>query len=78
MEFEKIAEVISSELGVDREKLTMETNFKEDLEADSLDLFQVIMSLETEFGIEIPNEDAESIKTIGDAVKYVESKLEDK
>ncbi len=78
MEFEKIAEVISNELGVDKEKLTMETNFKDDLEADSLDLFQVIMSLETEFGIEIPNEDAESIKTIGDAVKYVESKLEDK
>lgn len=74
MEMEKIIAVVAEQLGVNAEELTPETSFKEDLNADSLDLFQIIMSLEEEFGIEIPNEDAEAIKTVGDALKYVESK----
>lgn len=78
MEFEKIVNVVAEQLGVNKDSLTMETAFGDDLNADSLDLFQIIMTLEEEFEIEIPNEDAENIKTIGDAVKYVESKLEDK
>jgi len=74
MEKEKVLEVVAEQLGVNVEDLTVETSFKDDLNADSLDLFQIIMSLEEEFGIEIPNEDAEKILTIGDALKYVESK----
>jgi len=74
MEKEKVLQVVSEQLGVNVEDLTVETSFKDDLNADSLDLFQIIMSLEEEFGIEIPNEDAEKILTIGDALKYVESK----
>ena len=76
MEMEKIVAVVAEQLGVSADELTPETSFKEDLNADSLDLFQIIMSLEEEFGIEIPNEDAEAIKTVGDALKYVESKKE--
>lgn len=78
MEKEKVLEVVAEQLGVSVEDLTEETSFKDDLNADSLDLFQIIMSLEEEFGIEIPNEDAEKILTIGDALKYVESKKEEK
>lgn len=74
MEKEKVLQVVAEQLGVNVEDLTVETSFKDDLNADSLDLFQIIMSLEEEFGIEIPNEDAEKILTIGDALKYVESK----
>ncbi len=74
MEKEKVLGVVAEQLGVNVEDLTVETSFKDDLNADSLDLFQIIMSLEEEFGIEIPNEDAEKILTIGDALKYVESK----
>lgn len=74
MEKEKVLAVVAEQLGVSVEDLTVETSFKDDLNADSLDLFQIIMSLEEEFGIEIPNEDAEKILTIGDALKYVESK----
>ncbi len=74
MEKEKVLQVVAEQLGVNVEDLTVETSFKDDLNADSLDLFQIIMSLEEEFGIEIPNEDAEKILTIGDALRYVESK----
>lgn len=74
MEYEKIIKVVAEQLGVNENILTKDTSFKDDLNADSLDLFQIIMSLEEEFGIEIPNEDAETIETIGDALKYIESK----
>lgn len=74
MDFSKIAEIIAEQLGVEADSLKEETSFKEDLNADSLDLFQIIMSLEEEYGIEIPTEDAEGIKTIGDAMRYVEGK----
>ncbi|HOF35083.1 MAG TPA: acyl carrier protein [Spirochaetota bacterium] len=74
MVFEKIKGVVANQLGVEEGKIALETKFIEDLGADSLDLYQVIMNLEEQFGIEIPSEDAEKIKTVGDAVSYVESK----
>ncbi|HPY04203.1 MAG TPA: acyl carrier protein [Spirochaetota bacterium] len=74
MVFEKIKGVVANQLGVEESKIALETKFIEDLGADSLDLYQVIMNLEEQFGIEIPSEDAEKIKTVGDAVSYVESK----
>ncbi len=77
MDLEKIKEVVAEQLGVEAAVLTPETNLKDDLNADSLDLFQIIMSLEEEYGIEIPTEDAETICTIGDIEKYIESKKED-
>lgn len=76
MDINKIKEVVAEQLQLDVAEIKEETSLKEDLNADSLDLFQIIMSLEEEFGIEIPTEDTESIKTIGDIVKYLESKTE--
>lgn len=75
MEFEKVKEIVAEQLGADETELTMETSFRDDLNADSLDLFQIIMSLEEEFGMEIPTEDAESIQTIGDACNYIQEKV---
>lgn len=69
---EKIIEVAAEELGVEADKITEETSFKEDLAADSLDLFQMVMSLEEEFGVAIPTEDLESLETVGDVVRYIE------
>lgn len=77
MDLNKIKEVVADQLGVDVAELTQETSLKEDLNADSLDLFQIIMSLEEEFGIEIPTEDTESIATIGDIEKYLNSRKEE-
>lgn len=74
MDLNKIKEVVAEQLGVDVAELAPETSLKEDLNADSLDLFQIIMSLEEEFGIEIPTEDTESIATIGDIEKYLNSR----
>ena len=71
--FEKIRSIIADQLGVDNvEELTLETSLKEDLDADSLDAVEVIMALEDEFGIEIPDGDAENMKTIGDICQYIE------
>mgnify|MGYP001329756844 CR=1 FL=1 len=77
MIFEKIKNVVVEQLGVNEDEITLETSFVDDLGADSLDLFQIIMALEEEFKIEISNEDAEIIKTMADAVKYIEAKLID-
>lgn len=77
MDIEKIKEVVAEQLGVEVSELTAETSLKDDLNADSLDLFQIIMSLEEEFGIEIPTEDTESIGTIGDIEKYLAKRSED-
>lgn len=77
MDIEKIKEVVAEQLGVDVSELTEETSLKDDLNADSLDLFQIIMSLEEEFAIEIPTEDAESIGTIGDIEKYLAKRNEE-
>ncbi|HHV10064.1 MAG TPA: acyl carrier protein [Clostridiales bacterium] len=71
MDFNKIKEVVAEQLGVEIAELTAETSLKDDLNADSLDLFQIIMSLEEEFGIEIPTEDTENINTIGDIENYL-------
>lgn len=71
--FEKIIDIIVEQLGLDdSDSLTMETSLKEDLDADSLDAVEVIMALEEAFDIEIPDEDAENFKTIGDIVEYIE------
>lgn len=69
---EKIKEIIAESLGTDISTLTEETNFKEDLGADSLDLFEMVMALEEAFNVEIPSEDLESIKTIKDVKEYIE------
>ena len=71
MEFEKIKAIIAEVLNVDENEITMETTFTDDLGADSLDVFQIIMGLEEEFDIEIANEDAEKIVTVGDAVEQI-------
>ncbi|GFZ31895.1 acyl carrier protein [Clostridium zeae] len=73
MVLEKIKEVIVEQLGVDADVITLETTFQEDLGADSLDLFQIIMDLEEEFNVKI--EDVEAIKTVGDAVTYIEERV---
>jgi acyl carrier protein len=70
----KVREIIINELGVEPEKVTMEASFVEDLGADSLDTVELVMAFEEEFGIEIPDEDAEKLQTVGDAVRYVKEK----
>ena len=74
MDLSKVKEVVAEQLGAEVADLKPETSLKEDLNADSLDLFQIIMSLEEEFGIEIPTEDTESINTIGDIEAYLEKR----
>ncbi len=70
---EKIKEIIAESLGTEISTLTEETSFKEDLGADSLDLFEMVMAFEEAFEVEIPSEDLEQITTVGDVVKYIES-----
>ncbi len=70
---ERIKEIVAENLGVDAEAITKETSFKDDLSADSLDLFELVTALEDEYGIEIPSEDLEKIETVGDVLAYVES-----
>jgi acyl carrier protein len=70
----KVKEIIINELGVEPEKVTLEASFVEDLGADSLDTVELVMAFEEEFGIEIPDEDAEGLQTVGDAVKYLKEK----
>ncbi|WP_297131173.1 acyl carrier protein [Terrisporobacter sp.] len=74
--FEKIKDIIAEQLGLeDADSISVETSLKEDLDADSLDAVEVIMALEDEFDIEIPDEQAENFKTIGDIVEYVEQNM---
>ncbi|MBR1389950.1 MAG: acyl carrier protein [Lachnospiraceae bacterium] len=75
MEFEKLKKIIAEVLNVDEEEITMDTTFVDDLGADSLDVFQIIMGLEEEFDIEIANEAAEKITTVGDAVEQIKNAL---
>ena len=70
---EKVKEITAEALGVEAETLTAETSFKEDLGADSLDLFEMVMTFEEEFGQEIPSEDLEKLTTIGAVVEYLEA-----
>jgi acyl carrier protein len=72
MIFDKIRDIIADQLQVDKDSITAETSLMKDLEADSLDAVEIIMGIETEFSIEIPDEDAEKFLTIGDISKYVE------
>ena len=72
--FDKVKEVIEEKLNADGVEITEATNFKEDLNADSLDLFELVMALEDEFGIEIPSEDLEQLVTVGDVLKYLSAK----
>ena len=68
---DKIKEMVAENLGVDAATITEESSFKDDLGADSLDLFELVMALEEEFGIEIPTEDLGQIATVGDVIKYI-------
>ena len=72
---EKVKDIIVEELGVEREKLTEGASFMEDLGADSLDTVELVMAFEKEFDIDIPDEDAEKLRTVGDALKYLNEKL---
>ena len=75
MEFEKLRNIIVEVLSVEENEITMDTTFVDDLGADSLDVFQIIMGLEEEFDIEIPNEEAEKIVTVGDAVEQIKNAI---
>lgn len=72
--FERVKKIIVDQLSVDADKVTMEASFREDLKADSLDLVELIMAFEEEFGGEISDEEAQQIKTVGDAVRYLQAK----
>jgi len=72
---ERVKDIIVEELGVEREKLTSEASFMEDLGADSLDTVELVMAFEKEFDIDIPDEEAEKLRTVGDALKYLHEKL---
>ena len=75
MVFEKVRELICEQLELDEDRVTMDTDILDDLEADSLDIVDLIMSLEDEYGIEMPDEEVENIKTIGDVVRYIEDNI---
>ncbi|MFC1577238.1 acyl carrier protein [Candidatus Omnitrophota bacterium] len=71
---DRVKEIIAEQLGVKKEEVTNSAKFVDDLGADSLDTVELVMALEEEFGIEIPDEDAEKMATVGDAMKYIEDK----
>ena len=72
--FEKVKSIIVEVLGVDADEITPEASFLDDLGADSLDIVELVMAIEDKFGLEIPDEDAEKIATVGDAVRYIQSR----
>jgi acyl carrier protein len=77
MELEtRVKEIIADQLGVEIEKLRDDANFVQDLGADSLDVVELVMAFEEEFGIEIPDEDAEKIRTVGDVIKYLKERVQ--
>jgi len=73
MEFEKIRQIIAEQLGKSESEITMETSFTDDLGADSLDLFQIISELEDAFDMEFNQDDLDKVRTVGDAVNYIQS-----
>lgn len=73
--FDKVREIVVNQLRVSPDEVTLDATFVEDLHADSLDVVELIMQFEERFGIEIPEEDAEKIRTVGDAVEYLERRL---
>jgi len=72
----KVCQIVAEQLGVDVDEVTTEASFVDDLGADSLDTVELVMALEEEFGLEIPDEDAEKISTVADAIKYIEEHSE--
>jgi acyl carrier protein len=72
---ERVINIVCDQLGTSKDKVSMETSFINDLGADSLDTVELVMEFEDEFGINIPDEDAEKIQSVGDAVKYIQEKL---
>ena len=76
--FEKVKDVVVEQLGVKEQEVKPEASFVEDLGADSLDTVELVMAIEEEFGIEIPDEDAEKAKTVGEVVEYIDKKLKAK
>ncbi|MBE3070872.1 MAG: acyl carrier protein [Acidobacteria bacterium] len=72
---ERVAEIVAEQMGVDKSQITRETSFVNDLGADSLDTVELVMEFEDEFDISIPDEDAEKIQTVGQAIDYVEAHL---
>lgn len=74
--FERVKELVVEQLGVDADEVTPEASFVDDLGADSLDIVELVMAFEEEFDIEIPDEDAEKIQSVGDAVKYIKDRVE--
>ena len=75
---ERVKNIIAEQLGVKKEEIKPESSFVDDLGADSLDTVEVVMALEEEFGIEIPDEDADKMVTVGEAIKYIDVKLKEK
>lgn len=73
--FERIRDLVAEKIGVDPEEITMETSFADDLEADSITLFELVMAIEDEFDIEIDDESIEQINTVGDIVNYLEESI---
>jgi acyl carrier protein len=71
---ERVKEIIEEQLNIEGVEITEETRFKEDLEADSLDLFEMVMAVEEEYGVEIPSEDLEKITTVGSIIDYLKAK----
>ena len=71
----KVKDIIAEELGVEKEKLTKEASFMEDLGADSLDTVELVMAFEKEFDIDIPDEEAEKLRTVGDALNYLHARM---
>lgn len=73
--FEKVREIISDKLGINKDKITLKTSFRDDLEVDSLSLFELVMAFEDEFNIEIDDEHSDNIETVGDVVRHLEELL---
>lgn len=71
---EKMKEIIADQLGVSEDEVTLEASFKEDLDADSLDLFELVMALEEEYDVEIPSDDLAELNTVGDVINYLKDK----
>lgn len=71
---EKMKSIIAEQLNIDASEITLESSFKDDLNADSLDLFEMVMALEDNYGVEIPSEDLEKLLTVGDVVNYLKDK----
>lgn len=77
MVFEKVKEIIANQLGVDADEITLNSSFIEDLGADSLDIVELIMAFESEFDLEIPEEEAENVSTVGDVVDYIKANADE-